>query len=65
MSTIMAIQTMGINHTKNKNSVQQIKITLVVGEVSILHKSMTVTHKTISNKLYHQAVVQHGLYLSI
>jgi hypothetical protein len=38
---------------------QQIKITLAVGEVSILHKSMTVTHKTIRNKLYHQVVV-HG-----
>jgi len=59
MSTIMAIQTMVINHTKNKNSMQQIKITLAIGEVSILHKSMTVTHKTISNQLYHQ-VVQHG-----
>jgi len=60
MSTITAIQTMVINHTKNKNSMQQIKITLAVGEVSILHKSTTVTHKTISNKLYHQVVVQYG-----
>jgi len=60
MSTIMAIQAMVINHTKNKNSMQQIKITLAVGEVSILHKSMTFTHKTISNKLYHQVVVQRG-----
>jgi hypothetical protein len=60
MSTIMAIQTMVINHTKNKNTMQQIKITLAVGEVSILHKSMTVTHKTISSNLYHQVVVQHG-----
>jgi hypothetical protein len=60
MSTIMASQTMVINHTKNKNSMQQIKITLTIGEVSSLHKSMAVTHKTMSNKLYHQVVVQHG-----